>query len=92
MARNTFDDAVIQDWIKQLHLHLQNLDADLQYAYATHYCSDCPGVDDNNGELGRVECCRETGEFDEQYEGDIAHLHRVKVAIDALRAIKTESE
>ena len=77
-----------EDMITALQLKIRAIEADIMYAADTHYCSDCPRRSDA-GDLERVryDCCRETGEFDDQFTGDEEYIHHLKAAIEALRQV-----
>ncbi len=72
-------------WAQQLALFRAKLLAELNYAEATHFCSDCPRRDDQD-EDGR-ECCKENGGWEEMYEADYAYVDKVIAAQKALLAL-----
>lgn len=75
-------------WAQQLALFRAQLLAELNYAEATDFCSDCPRRDDEDGRP----CCKETGAWDEIYEADYAYLEKVNLAHKALAALIPSDE
>jgi hypothetical protein len=89
----TPDVETIRQWILALRLLADEHRAELQYAYDTTYCSDCPGRDDNGEYYRRYECCRDTGEFDAQFERDEVYIQAIEKARFALvELVKDEGE
>lgn len=82
--------ADFRTWAQRLALFRSQLQAELNYAEATHFCSDCPRRGDRD-EDGR-ECCKENGGWDEMYENDYAYLAKVEAARKALLALIPSDE
>lgn len=85
-----------KNWIKALGLKIRDIEAAVNYAWATDYCSNCPSrVDDDHPNAGGV-CCRESDDFqanfDDSFASDYAEIERIKEAQKALMALIPEDE
>lgn len=84
----TPDDATIREWVQALVLLEAEVGAAIEYAQDTTFCSDCPTrMEVEEMGYARPECCRETGEFDEQFTGDYIYINKIQAARVALRAL-----
>lgn len=54
----------------------RQLEHDLNYDYATSFCTNCPGSYGN--------CCKDNGIWDEQYEDTYAGLRKLQKEVEAL--------
>jgi len=86
--KHTPDDATIREWVQALVLLEAEVSAAIEYAQDTTFCSDCPNrFDADDLPYVQYECCKETGEFDEQFTEDYKYINKIQAARVALRAL-----
>lgn len=61
----------------KLRLEVDDIRDAISYDSATSFCTDCPGRDQG--------CCKDTGAWEQQYEGDFEHIKELTSLMDALK-------
>lgn len=83
----------------QLQLENQDIDSSLQYDHATSWCSDCPNREPREPESYQEmyfprspapSCCKENGQWEEQYSGSLKKQRDIDALIKALSAYLDE--